>query len=468
MVEGPQVRFGAGGSFDFTPPSGFQFIFWIISLIVVAFGLSTSLFALINDDFDGITAGGIFVVPGCLLAMYLTPTKLQKEFDKIRIREKPRDFIQRKEGGGRTGNFWTGKYSTAPTRDDRGWVFKAPGPEHWDKTDRYGPDDTGIIPEHPSVIGTPTPASFSFDGLLLCIVTLYSIPITMLSVYTGVGILEAGANADDDFGAFGCALILGPPIGSVVYAFAMWSQGTKMQLTIDVPTSKIRSMAAGELELVGQVRRGNYPAPPVQVGDDPARTYDDLHAWKWVYEIYLRRTYVEMTDKGPRTRTEYRWETITAKEGAHNFILHDGTGGVLVKPNTFKEINMGDHIRIWEVEHNRNLGEIFGSIITTTFGGWTILKHKWTLWGLALGDPCYILGSAKTRPQETNEATQRGYQQTLMQVVGEGGVGFNARLERGSELGVLGKVKSQIEYKLIPGILAAGCLIGTYLAYANN
>ena len=54
-----------------------------------------------------------------------------------------------------------------------------------------------------------------------------------------------------------------------------------------------------------------------------------------------------------------------------------------------------------------------------------------------------------------------------MQVVGESGVGFAARLERGTELGVLGKVKSQFEYKIIPGVIAAGCLIGTYLAYAN-
>ena len=54
-----------------------------------------------------------------------------------------------------------------------------------------------------------------------------------------------------------------------------------------------------------------------------------------------------------------------------------------------------------------------------------------------------------------------------MQVVGESGVGFATRLERGSELGVLGKVKSQFEYKIIPGVIAAGCLMGTYLAYAN-
>ena len=62
---------------------------------------------------------------------------------------------------------------------------------------------------------------------------------------------------------------------------------------------------------------------------------------------------------------------------------------------------------------------------------------------------------------------RRNDQQLMMQDVVESGVGFAARLERGSELRVLGKVQSQIEYKVIPGILAAGCLMGTYLAYAN-
>ena len=56
---------------------------------------------------------------------------------------------------------------------------------------------------------------------------------------------------------------------------------------------------------------------------------------------------------------------------------------------------------------------------------------------------------------------------TLMEVIGKSGVGFEARLERGTELGVLGRVKSQLEYKIIPGIVAAGCLEGTYLAINN-
>ena len=475
MVDTTTVRFGGGGGFDFTPPSGFVIIPWIFSLLLIVFGLIGSIGALASNNWTSVAAGGIFVVPGCLLGMWLTPTKLQKEFEKIRIEEKPRDFVHRSETGGSTGSFWTGKYSHRPKRDDRGWVFQAPGPEYRDKVDPYGPDDSGIIPEHPTVVGTPKPASFSLDGVFMCILVLYSIPATMASVYAG---LEVGKSAEDTEAlVIAALLIFGPAIGSVVFAAAMWVTGTKMQLTIDVPTSKIRSMAAGELELVGQVRRWTSPAPPVLVGDDPARTYNDLHSWRWEYEIHLKRTKVVMTDDGPRTKTEYKWETIKQKNGSHNFILHDGTGGVLVKPEKFEDQELGEYIRIWEVDHNRNLGEIFGSLITTTFGGWTILEHKWTLWGLALGDPCYILGKAENRPKNMKKEKwfaedgitpiRRNDQQLLMQVVGESGVGFAARLERGSELGVLGKVKSQFEYKIIPGILAAGCLIGTYLSYAN-
>ena len=139
---------------------------------------------------------------------------------------------------------------------------------------------------------------------------------------------------------FGLILVIGPALFSIGYAISSWQTGTKMQLTIDVPTSKIRSMAAGELELVGQVRRWASPAPAVSVGGDPARTYQNLHSWRWLYEIYLRRTRIVMTDDGPRTETEYRWETIAQENGGHNFILHDGTGGVLVKPDTFADQNL--------------------------------------------------------------------------------------------------------------------------------
>ena len=128
----------------------------------------------------------------------------------------------------------------------------------------------------------------------MCILALYSIPGTMASVYAG---LEVGESAEDaEALVIAALLIFGPAIGSVVFAAAMWVTGTKMQLTIDVPTSKIRSMAAGELELVGQVRRWTSPAPPVLVGDDPARTYNDLHSWMWKYEIHLKSCLLYTSD----------------------------------------------------------------------------------------------------------------------------------------------------------------------------
>ena len=469
MESSSGVRFGEGETIDFTPPSGFMIVPWVISLLAVAIGLLWSFIGLVNNDYTMVTFGGIFGVPGCLLVIWLTPTRLEKAYDEIRVEEKPRDFVHRSETGGRTGSFWTGHYSNSPKKDDRGWVFSAPGPEHWDKEDRYGPDKMGIISEHPTVVGTPIPATISADGIFTAIIALYSIPVSILSVNIGMKIMQSAGDSEEWF--FGLILVIGPALFSIGYAISSWKTGTKMQLTIDVPTSKIRSMAAGELELVGQVRRWASPAPAVSVGGDPARTYQNLHSWRWLYEIYLRRTRIVMTDDGPRTETEYRWETIAQENGGHNFILHDGTGGVLVKPDTFADQNLGQYIREWKVDHNRNLGEIFGSMITTTFGGWTILEHKWTLWGMALGDPCYILGKATNRSKETKgemEVIKRNDQHTLMEVIGKSGVGFEARLERGTELGVLGRVKSQLEYKIIPGIVAAGCLAGTYLAMANT
>lgn len=458
------VKFGEGGGVDFTPPSGFTIVFWILGLVLAVFGTFSGFMALLNGNILAASFSGIFVVPGSIIVIFTTPTRLQKVYDQIRQKELPRDFVIRSEQGGSTGSFWTGEYSSSPSKDDRGWVFNAPGPEHWDKEDRYSEDDMGIIPEHPTVIGTPQPASISAVGIFGSLIALYSIPVAMILVTFGIE-MPVG---DEEELFFKLALMFGPVIGSFGYWFMSWKTGTRMQLSLDVPTSKIRSMAAGELELVGQVRRWSSPAPDVQVGNDPDRTISDLHSWRWKYEIYLRRTYVVMTDDGPETKTEYKWETIRDVNGGHPFILHDGTGGVLIRPDTFEEQNLGDHMRIWSVDHNRTIVNALGSIITTSFGGWTILEHKWTLWGLSLGDPCYILGKAENRPKKDREEgiISRG-QHTLMQVVGESGVEFEARLERGSELGVLSTVRSQFEYKIIPGIIAAGALAGTYLAFAN-
>ena len=78
MVSNPEVRFGEGGGFDFTPPSGLVIIPWGFSLLLVAFGLISSIAGLVTNEWEAVVGGGIFVVPGCLLGMWLTPTRLQK------------------------------------------------------------------------------------------------------------------------------------------------------------------------------------------------------------------------------------------------------------------------------------------------------------------------------------------------------------------------------------------------------
>ena len=69
MVSNPEVQFGEGGGFDFTPPSGFVIIPWVFSLLLIVFGLWGSVEGLVENNWGVVAAGGFFVVPGCLLGM---------------------------------------------------------------------------------------------------------------------------------------------------------------------------------------------------------------------------------------------------------------------------------------------------------------------------------------------------------------------------------------------------------------
>jgi hypothetical protein len=65
------------------------------------------------------------------------------------------------------------------------------------------------------------------------------------------------------------------------------------------------------------------------------------------------------------------------QRGGVPFILHDGSGGILVEPSMFRRIRFRDPLQVW------NLG-----------------KTRWTLYGLRLGDPLYIHGEVKKRSKK--------------------------------------------------------------------
>ena len=94
-------------------------------------------------------------------------------------------------------------------------------------------------------------------------------------------------------------------------------------------------------------------------------------------------------------------------------------------------------------------------------GGATVKKHRWTLYGLRLGNPVYVLGQTKPRASEALQA--EGLDGTLgnsiIEVWGdEDAPGVKCVLARGTELSNLGSSRSGFEYIVIPVMLMLGGL----------
>ena len=83
------------------------------------------------------------------------------------------------------------------------------------------------------------------------------------------------------------------------------------------------------------------------------------------------------------------------------------------------------------------------------------------MYALRVGNPVYILGTTRSRPQEEiqNEGLDGTLQNTLLEVVGEDAPGIKATLHRGSELANLGKMRSAFEIMMVPLCLTIGGII---------
>ncbi len=383
------------------------------------------------------TEGGVPIpmisAVGFIILAALIPTGLQGKLRKLRSELRPTSVKQQKDAGGtELQSFWRGATIHRPTFDERSWVFPSPDESTWHLETRYDADADGeLIAEHPNQIGTPRPSTLSafgiFGGLaFICLIVQYLImPFTPLD-YILIGLSMTWL------------------IGSVF----MWRRTLAMQ---DTPTSNIRSMAVGTLELVGQVRPWVHHPPTVIVDGDPAKQADDLTAWYWTYEVYVCRRETYTDSKGNvRTREVCNWQQVRDDAGGTPFICHDGTGGVLVQPNTFSKRNFGNHLIQWECRHSR----IVSTLMMNLFLSGDVRRHRWTLFGMSLSSPCYILGTARSRKNQGLEAEgiDRTTQNALLEVVGEKAPGFKPRLERGTELSALGNVRSTIEYLIIPTI----------------
>ena len=91
--------------------------------------------------------------------------------------------------------------------------------------------------------------------------------------------------------------------------------------------------------------------------------------------------------------------------------------------------------------------------------GTTVKKHRWTLYGLKLGNPAYLVGNVKPRPREelTKEGLDGTLQNSIIEVFGaEDQPGTKVTIQRGSELSNLGRSRSGVELVMLPMILIIG------------
>lgn len=297
---------------------------------------------------------------------------------------------------------------------DKDWLFGAPPlPTSYERV-FAGDGEGALIREHPSRLGSPQPGT----------ITLYSIGAV---IFAGSFIwLSADLRARD--GSFfhtmlGWGMTAFVTIINLMWFYTAWKQ-FKLQRTIkDLPTSPIRSVAVGQAEIVGQVRPSIAGTPEMTVG---GRTHQGLVLWQW--KSYR---YECTTDSDGDTHCS--WNHKETKNGGVPFIVHDGTGGILIDP------------MLWE----QRKGEIDRGPVVDE---WTRGDWKWNLTCIGVGDPIYLLGDCEPRKNDHLEAwgSDPTLPNALVTMVPSTDTGEGSVLHYGTELDVLSNMRSTFEILIVP------------------
>ncbi len=435
-----------GGFFKFTLPYiWWQWLVWALGLIIGIAGIALPFV----DASNGYAPFFIAAV-GFIMMAGMSPGSLEAGIYKVRQNAaNPEDFAALAEQKGMTiESWWLQQRSYVPTNDPSDWILAAPGPATWNNDDRYGQHEDGEpLPEHPVKVGTPIPATFSSHSL-------FSIMAMGLMFAAGISIMkEAEGNK-----------MIAPAIVSAVGLIALLIGYFKAKIVrqmLDTPTSLVRSMAVGNPELVGQVRPGPEGVLTVVVDGQQSMTVHNMVGYHWSYEQYQCRTVTSTDSEGnSTTREECNWHTVRQEKGGCSFILHDGTGGVRVDLPSFKRREWGQMIKRWDSKWAKSMGQQFMSNLLSGVSGYKVKDHRWTIFGLKMGNPVYVLGTSASRPQEelAKEGLDETVQNSLLVMNGTDAPGVKAVIQRGTELANLGRMRSTMEMVVIPAILMLGGL----------
>mgnify|MGYP001467361201 FL=1 len=429
-----------GGTFKVNMPYHWiGWLIWIIGLIITLIGFV----AAVNQ-----TPALLMSAIGLILMAFSSPGSLEGSLHKVRQSAIDPEELQAKAdaSGLSIDSWWMRQTSYVPTTDPNDWILPAPGPMTWDNENRYGPHGDGTpLPEHPVKVGTPTPATMT-------LFSVYSIT-AIICILVGVGSMML---KDDYEGG-----IIVPSVIAVIgliLTLVGYFRSKMLTQMLDTPTSLIRSAPVGNPELVGQVRPIRDGCLTVVVDGNQDMTVGNMVGYHWTYEQYQCRTV--KTDNG--TREECSWVTVRSDTGGCPFILHDGTGGIRVNTSSFKRTDYGQYLKRWDGAYAQTLGkQIMAQAVAGLLGGRRVKKHRWTLFGLRLGNPAYVLGQTKPRPSAELEA--EGLDGTLgnsiIEIWGnEDAPGVKCTLQRGTELSNIASSRSGFEYLVIPIMLMLGGL----------
>jgi hypothetical protein len=357
-----------------------------------------------------------------LIFMYSTMPPLLDQLRKIRIanRKAVKDIASGPGVLGSRGrlfphfgpNFEPLPYAEHPARSaEDDWLFGAPVPTSFN--DPYVADEGDrLIAEHPINVGTPKPAVF----------TPYSLgAIVFATSFIWLSADLRARDGSDNHVEIGWMMTVVVTVINIIWFYRAWKQFKLTRLIHDLPTSPIRSAAVGQAELVGQVRPSVAGTPTMEVG---GRKHNGLAAWQW-----KKYEYVCSTDSDGNTSCS--WEHRETKDGAVPFMIHDGSGGMLIDPSLWSKnpLDYGPDLDTWKR------------------GRW-----KWELRGLGIGDPVYILGDCVPRDVE-NINKWGGHEslpQALLTMVPTVGTGDPSILHYGTELDVLARNRSFVEMFLVP------------------
>lgn len=218
-------------------------------------------------------------------------------------------------------------------------------------------------------------------GEFLLVVFLLVVGIASVLV---TGSIPAGEDAGDTF----ILLTIGYFVAGLA-AYGGFTEWRELRLIRNTPTSKIRSMAMGTVELKGTAEQG----PEDMILESPFSGEDCL---------FYRYQIEEYRQQGKNSS----WVTISQGKEGVRFVLDDGTGEVIVDPDGAElEIPPEGEIRVnSEEQETEEIREFLNQEGISGPGGLIgDNDRRYKEWFVSPGEEVYVFGYASTENDDKGE-----------------------------------------------------------------